>query len=176
MAIRGQRNGVIRGQGSNGAIMRNGHPPYSERAKRLVLAAMDVGRPVGPREISAVIGYSHEFTKNIMRYMTADGVIVQEVKGKGRYDQSLYTLPGTPGIGPRKVCTRCRQELPVESFHRDAGQADGLACRCRTCRSKHVTAQPAAPGPELREPAMAGMPIASSVLDLTWGMYGTGHR
>lgn len=34
-----------------------------------------------------------------------------------------------------KVCSRCRQTLPVSQFHKNKAQSDGLANNCKTCVS-----------------------------------------
>ncbi len=35
-----------------------------------------------------------------------------------------------------KVCTKCKEVLPVESFHKCCGAKDGLAANCKLCRAK----------------------------------------
>lgn len=34
-----------------------------------------------------------------------------------------------------KTCVRCKEELPLEAFHRNKNKRDGLAIYCRTCAS-----------------------------------------
>ncbi|KAK9851333.1 hypothetical protein WJX84_005631 [Apatococcus fuscideae] len=40
-----------------------------------------------------------------------------------------------------KVCTRCEQELPAASFHKDRNKSDGLRGRCKPCESLNQTAR-----------------------------------
>ena len=40
-----------------------------------------------------------------------------------------------------QVCTRCEQELPAASFHKDRNKSDGLRGRCKPCESLNQTAR-----------------------------------
>lgn len=39
-----------------------------------------------------------------------------------------------------KICSACRQELPLESFYKDCTQPDGRQYTCKTCRATQVKA------------------------------------
>lgn len=32
-----------------------------------------------------------------------------------------------------KICSKCRKELPLDSFHKNKSQSDGLNCYCNEC-------------------------------------------
>lgn len=36
-----------------------------------------------------------------------------------------------------KVCSKCKQSLPLEMFHKCKKSKDGLFCQCKICRYKH---------------------------------------
>ncbi len=41
---------------------------------------------------------------------------------------------------PTKVCVKCRQEKPVEEFHRNSRSADGLHSYCKECNRAQALA------------------------------------
>lgn len=40
-------------------------------------------------------------------------------------------------MSERKTCTKCKRELPLDSFCKDKNRKDGLNPWCRDCRKKH---------------------------------------
>jgi hypothetical protein len=38
---------------------------------------------------------------------------------------------------PEKICSNCKQELPLSKFHKDKDKWDGYQTICRNCRSKY---------------------------------------
>ena len=45
-----------------------------------------------------------------------------------------------------KLCSKCKQILPVEKFSKDKGQKSGLRCACKTCSSIEFKAFKSSPG------------------------------
>ncbi|MGV0796226.1 hypothetical protein ABQF26_04630 [Mycolicibacterium elephantis] len=43
---------------------------------------------------------------------------------------------------PAKVCTKCRQLVPLERFHRDSRVPDGRTSHCKRCVRAHKAARP----------------------------------
>ena len=47
-----------------------------------------------------------------------------------------------------KVCTKCKVEQPLSTFHRDKGKIDGRQTRCRKCSNKVRIERATLGGPE----------------------------
>jgi len=53
----------------------------------------------------------------------------------------MATLPHQLLLWQTKRCSRCRQDLSLDQFHRCASKRDGLQTTCRVCKAKHVRAR-----------------------------------
>lgn len=52
-------------------------------------------------------------------------------------EQPKQSKPSEPIIPiGMKVCSRCKEVLPILSFHSDSGSSDGRRSACRECVSK----------------------------------------
>ena len=40
-----------------------------------------------------------------------------------------------------KTCSKCHEELPLSSFHRNSRRLDGFHIHCKNCRSSKNTSQ-----------------------------------
>jgi hypothetical protein len=137
----GVRKGVRRSNQAAGHIMYNGHRHTPDRTARLVLDFMArLGRPTTSIEVAAALNYTPKHAARVMYDMLRDGAPLvrsqKRAERRGYFIWSLADLPDTEPDTRRKVCSKCREDLPWDAFGADRKQPSGIRPDCKRCRSR----------------------------------------
>lgn len=134
----GRKLGVRRGTLPGGSLDYNGHVHIREATRMLVLGFVGrLGRATTAREVASELPYSFGYVQALLRALTADGDLTATEPGRRGYP-ILYTLPAVPAVvddSRRKVCSKCKQNLPWEAYGADRAQPCGIRPDCKRCRS-----------------------------------------